>query len=153
MAGETSSTSLSIFWICLIVFLVTLLVILIIGIVMSFRVPEVEDGVFRFLQLDVKHNGALKCDIVVHTVSGWRTKDAGKPTYAKVLTIIRQKFAALKQESWESCARIVGMQIWDDFKIVGVSVEIIVPTDGTEGDMTGATFTRGCASRILKLDA
>jgi hypothetical protein len=143
------------FWIVLILFIIFVFISMIASLVYSFRIPEGHDGIFRILEIVVSHKGATQMDVLVHNVYKNNADLDKLPSYAEILQSVQTVMGSPSFQSdhpWESVAKEIAMQIWNDYAVIGVSVELLVPVVGSTGSMSAASYTRGFASRLLKLD-
>lgn len=143
------------FWIVLALFILFILVTTIIYIVMSFYLPEGSDGIFRVKGVTINHLNAKSMDVLVHTVYTKKARITKLPDYAdivKTINTVMGSSAVAKTSPWEVVAKDLGKQIWNDYDVVGVSVELLIP--GTNGNTQNATYTRGYGcTRMLHLDS
>lgn len=141
------------FWILLAIFILFLLVIIIMSVIYSFQTPETLDALFRIKDFSVSHNGADSIDVIVHNVYSADTDNDKMSTFANVNQVVHTVMNSptfQSDEPWESVAKDIGKQICNDYDVLGVSVEILVPSGS---NVATATYSRGSVSRILKLDA
>ena len=142
------------FWVLLGLLVLFFLVMIILYIVMSFAVPEGSDGVFRLKNVSIAHKGAATMDVLVHVAyrSGARTaKVADTASLTKLVQTVVKTPSFKAADPWASVAKAIGKQIWNDFDVSGVSVEVLVP--GAAQNTENATYTRGYVTRLLHLDA
>lgn len=142
------------FWVVLALFLLFFLVIVIIAVVYSFQTPEAFDANFRITDFSVNHKGATKLDALVRNVY----KDKARYEKLASLESIRQVMQTVMNSPtfqadhpWESVARDIGEQIWNDYDVIGVSVELLIPSG--DSDVSTATFSKGAVTRLVKFDA
>lgn len=137
------------FWIIFILFMLLFVTLIAMSIVQSYRVPEVRDAVFKFTDLDIDHLGATKMTAFVHHVYQKNAKLASAEDVRKTIQTVMSSPTFSKTSAWEVVARDIASQLWTNYKLHGVSVELLL--DQVAGEVQGATFTRGCANRIMEL--
>jgi len=144
------------FWVLLIIFILLFIAMIVVSIVNSFTVPEGNDGLFRLMAVPVDHLDAKSMDVVVQVVYKRKARAAKMATYDDITRTIRAAMDSpsfLADHKWDQVAKDLGAQMWHSYDILGISLELFVAGSGTADDVQAATFTRGYAPRLLRLDA
>jgi hypothetical protein len=152
-------------YILLIILAVLFLGMLIWMIVIQYTyVPEATDAQFRIKDLEVSYNGSTSIDVLAYLVYKNDASDEYIATHAKLTQLIKTVMDSPSYgagQPWEKVAKDIGYQMWENYSVKGVSVQIFVATAGDEEDdemvvpdnVATATYTKGCASKLLRLDA
>jgi hypothetical protein len=144
------------FWIILILFILFIFISVIAGIIVSLQTPEAHDALFRITELVISHQGSTQMDVLIHNVYKPKANFANLPTYVEIQQTILTVMGSPSFQSdhpWEAVAQDIGKQIFNDYDVIGTSVEIIIPAGDSLVNMSAATYTRGYASRVLKFGA
>lgn len=142
-------------WVIILLALVATLLILFIvsAILYAYHVPTSKDALFRIKNLSINHQGTTSIDVLVHNLYA---RNARLEKLAKLADITRVVQSVLDSPSftadhpWESVAEDVGEQLYNDYDVAGVSVEILVPAGS---NVSTATYTKGYVTKVLRLDA
>ena len=140
--------------IILVALLATLIVLFIVSAFLwAYHVPTSKDALFRIKNLSINHQGATSIDVIVHNVytrnARWE-KLAKQADITKVVQGVLDSPTFTNAHPWESVAEDVGDQLYNDYDVAGVSVEILVPSGS---NVSTATYTKGYATKVLRLDA
>lgn len=144
------------FWIVLVLFLIVILVMVIMAVVASFIIAEGTDALFRVKDMAVTHLDAKAIDVVVHLVykrKARTSKLADHAAITRTLATVMNSPTFQSTAPWEAVAKDFGLQLWNDYDVIGLSVELFVPSVAVAGDVQTATYSRGYVTRVLKLDA
>lgn len=116
-------------------------------------VPQTKESLFRIKDYAVNHQGSTSMDVLVHHVyktNARYEKMAKRTDVMQVIKTVVESPSFNDLAPWEVLAADIGDQLYNDYDVIGVSVEVIVPANS---DVSAATYTKGYANRVLKFDS